>query len=43
MVPFPISYKRSIYLITKWLLQAIKDDTRKLPMSEKLSTEIYKQ
>ena len=41
MVPFPISYKRSIYLITKWLAQAIKDDGRKLPMSDKLATEIY--
>ncbi len=41
MVPFPISHKRSMYLITKWLVQAIKEDTRKLPMSEKLATEIY--
>jgi ribosomal protein S7 len=41
MVPFPISHKRSIYLITKWLVQAIKEDTRKLPMSDKLATEIY--
>ena len=41
MVPFPISHKRSMYLITKWLVQAIKEDTRKLSMSEKLATEIY--
>ena len=41
MVPVPISHKRSMYLITKWLVQAIKEDTRKLSMSEKLATEIY--
>ena len=41
MVPFPISHKRSTYLIIKWLVQAIKEDTRKLPMSEKLATEIH--
>jgi ribosomal protein S7 len=40
MVPFPISYKRSTYLIIKWLAQAIKEDTRRLPMYEKLAAEI---
>lgn len=40
MVPFPISHKRSTYLIIKWLVQAIKEDSRKLPTSEKLAAEI---
>ena len=41
LVPFPISHKRSTYLITKWLVQAIKEDTRKVSMSDKLASEIY--
>ena len=40
LVPFPISHKRSTYLIIKWLLQAIKEDQRRIPISEKLSMEI---
>ena len=40
LVPFPISHKRSTYLIIKWLLQAIKDDKRKVPVSDKLFLEI---
>jgi small subunit ribosomal protein S7 len=40
LVPFPISYKRSTYLMIKWLLQAIKDDKRKIPVSDKLFLEI---
>ena len=39
-VPFPISHKRSTYLMIKWLLQAIKDDKRKVPVSDKLFLEI---
>ena len=41
MVPFPISHKRSTYLIIKWLVQAINEDSRKLPLSDKFATEIY--
>jgi small subunit ribosomal protein S7 len=40
LVPFPISHKRSTYLMIKWLLQAIKDDKRKIPVSDKLFLEI---
>ena len=40
LVPFPISHKRSTYLIIKWLLQAIKEDQRRIPISEKLAMEI---
>lgn len=40
LVPFPISPKRSTYLIIKWLLQAVKEDKRRVPLSEKLSSEI---
>ena len=40
LVPFPISRKRSTYLMIKWLLQAIKDDKRKVPVSDKLFLEI---
>ena len=40
LVPFPISHKRSTYLMIKWLLQAIKDDKRKVPVSDKLFLEI---
>jgi small subunit ribosomal protein S7 len=40
LVPFPISHKRSTYLMIKWLLQAIKNDNRKVPVSDKLFLEI---
>jgi small subunit ribosomal protein S7 len=40
LVPFPISHKRSTYLMIKWLLQAIKDDKRKVSVSDKLFLEI---
>lgn len=40
LVPFPISHKRSTYLIIKWLLQAVGKDRRKLPISEKLFLEV---
>lgn len=40
LVPFSIRLKRRYYLTIKWLLQAVKEDTRKVPMSEKLFLEI---
>ena len=40
LVPFSIRLKRRSYLIIKWLMQAIKEDSRKIPMSEKLAFEI---
>jgi ribosomal protein S7 len=40
LVPFSIRLKRRSYLIIKWLMQAIKEDTRKVSMSEKLFVEI---
>lgn len=40
LVPFSIRLKRRYYLTIKWLLQSIKDDTRKVSMSEKLFLEI---
>jgi len=40
LVPFPISHKRSTYLIIKWLIQAIKEDKRKISFSDKLFSEI---
>jgi ribosomal protein S7 len=40
LVPFSIRVKRRSYLIIKWLMQAVKEDTRKVSMSEKLFVEI---
>ena len=40
IVPFPITFKRKSYLIIKWLIEAIKEDTRKISTSEKLSSEL---
>lgn len=41
-VPFYINYKRRIYLIIKWILLAVKRDTRKVPLFQKLSFEFVK-
>lgn len=40
IVPFPITFKRKSYLIIKWLMEATREDTRKVSTSEKLSTEL---
>jgi ribosomal protein S7 len=40
LVPFSIRLKRRSYLIIKWLMQAVKEDTSKVSMSEKLVFEI---
>ena len=42
LVPFYISFSRRIYLAVKWILLAINEDTRKVPLEEKLSLEIFK-
>jgi len=41
-VPFYIPFSRRIYLAVKWILLAINDDTRKVPLEEKLLVEIFK-
>lgn len=40
LVPFQITLKRRSYLIIKWLIQAIKTDTRNISFSDKLAFEI---
>lgn len=40
LVPFSIRLNRRYYLTIKWLLQSVKEDTRKVSMSEKLFLEI---
>jgi len=39
-VPFQITLKRRSYLIVKWLMQAVKSDTRNISITEKLAVEI---
>jgi ribosomal protein S7 len=41
VVPFVItSFKRKSYLIIKWLMEAVEQDKRKIPVAQKLSKEI---
>jgi len=40
MVPFPTTLKRRLYLTMKWLMEASKSNTRKIPISQKLAEEI---
>jgi len=41
VVPFVItSFKRKSYLIIKWLMEAVEEDKRKVPIAIKLSKEI---
>jgi ribosomal protein S7 len=41
IVPFVItSFKRKSYLIIKWLMEAVEQDKRKVPIAKKLSKEI---
>ena len=40
LVPFSITLKRRSYLIVKWLMQAIKEDNKKIPLSVRLAGEI---
>jgi ribosomal protein S7 len=40
IVPFSIGFKRQVYLVTKWLMESAFEDSRKIPLSDKLSSEI---
>jgi ribosomal protein S7 len=40
LVPFSISLKRRSYLIVRWLMKTVNQDTRRESLSEKLSHEI---
>lgn len=40
LVPFSINLKRRSYLIVKWLMQAIKENKKKISLSERLAEEI---
>lgn len=40
LVPFTVTYKRKLYLISRWLLDSASTDTRRVCLSEKLSKEI---
>jgi small subunit ribosomal protein S7 len=40
MVPFPVNDNRRFYLMVKWLMQSVKEDKRKKPLSEKIAFEI---
>jgi len=39
-VPFGITFKRRSYLILKWLMEVVKEDSRKISTSKKLSFEL---
>jgi ribosomal protein S7 len=40
IVPFSIGFKRQVYLVTKWLMESVFEDARKVPVADKLSFEI---
>jgi ribosomal protein S7 len=40
LVPCPIDVKRRSYLIVRWLMQSVKEDSKKKSLSDKLSNEI---
>lgn len=40
IVPFAISFKRRTYLVVKWVLDAVREDKRRVPFSEKLTFEL---
>lgn len=39
-VPFPLSTKRKFYLISKWVIDSVGDDKRRLDFATKLADEI---
>lgn len=39
-VPFPIKFKRRVYLMLKWILLAVKKNKKKIPIKSKLAFEI---
>jgi len=40
MVPFSLNVKRRSFLIVKWLIQAAKENKKRIPISEKIAAEI---
>jgi ribosomal protein S7 len=40
VVPFSIGFKRQVYLVTKWLMESVFEDIRKVSIVDKLSFEI---
>jgi len=41
-VPFNISFSRRLHLVLKWILMAIRFDTRRVGLVSKLSVEIFR-
>ena len=42
LVPFNISFSRRLHLVLKWILMAIRFDTRRVGLVSKLSVEIFR-
>ena len=42
LVPFYITFSRRIYLALKWIVLAVKKDSRKISTVDKFSNEIFK-
>lgn len=40
LVPFPIKFKRRIYLMLKWIMLAVKQNKKKISITDKLIFEI---
>lgn len=40
IIPFSITLERRLYLIIKWLLLAVKSNTKNIPISQKITEEI---
>jgi len=40
LVPFYIKYNRRLYLVVKWIMMAVKEDTRRISFVNKFSNEI---
>jgi len=40
LVPFYIKYNRRLYLVVKWIMMAVKEDTRRIPIINKFSNEV---
>ena len=42
LVPFPIKFKRRIYLVLKWVYSSILEDRRKISLADKIYLELFK-
>jgi ribosomal protein S7 len=40
IIPFPINFKRKIYLILRWIMSSIKEDKRKISTKKKFFFEL---